>query len=213
MHILDIFRTLPGRFYRRGMSVKGVLKNAIDYVGKPGVFYGSLAIAVIIFLLSLLLFATWFAVLVFVLSIPVLLIIAKVIFYEPTQVVVELDNETTRLEYVKEVQLNGESEIIIHSQPGYGEEKTTYVVLDLVDAISVRNCRNITSVTDKTWRDIEIRYFHPVKGPHKLKVTSPNGDVKHKVKELKADFCRVVFDEPVPAEVKIEVKKMSAIAR
>ncbi len=213
MYIIAKFRALPGRFYRRGMSVKGVLKNAIDYVGDQRVFYGSLAIAVIIFLVSLLLFAAWSAVLVFILSIPVLLIIAKAIFYEPTQVVIELDDDTTRLEYVKEVQLDGESEIVIHSQPGYGEDKTTYVILDLVNTISVRDCRNITSVTDKTWRDIEIRYFHPVKGPHKLKVTSTNGDVKYKVKEMKPDFCRVVFNEPIPAEVKIEVIKMSPVAR
>lgn len=213
MSVIKQFRALPGRFYRRGMSARGVLNNVIDYVGDQKVFYGSLAIAVIIFLLSLLLFADWFAALVFLISLPVLLVIAKVIFYEPTQVVIDLGDDNTRLEYVKEVQLGGDSELVIHSQPGYGKEKHTYVVLGLVNTIAIKDCRNITSVTDRSWKDIEIRYFHPIEGAHKLQVTAPGDTVKFKVQELKPDYCRVLFNDPVPAEVKIEVKKMSPIAR
>ncbi len=204
---------MPARFYRRGMSISGMINNAADYVGSKLLLLGCIAIAVMLFLLALALFATWFAVLVFLISIPILCTLAKAFFYHPIHVLLESGDDTTNLEYVKEVQATGNSEITIHSQPGYGTDTETYVVLELVNSMTVSDCRNITSIHDRDWRDIEVRYFHPVKGPHKIKISSAYGKANSKILEMTPDYCRVLFTEPIPPEVRIEVAKLTPVKR
>lgn len=129
--------------------------------------------------------------------------IAKIIFYKPKEYEIELEGENTVLSFVKDVRISGESEIVIHSQPGYGKEKKTFIMLQLFDSISVLNCRNITSVTDTNYRDITIKFFHPVEGAYTISAFSNDGSVDFEIIEQTADQCRVEFSTPIRKVVRL----------
>lgn len=197
--VMDSF----GRIYRPGMSIKGPIQATIDYVGDKKVAIGAAVLALIVSLWSLTLFAFLFAVLFSIVATILIFVGAKLIFYKPTEYSVELDGENTILSFVKDVHLNGESEIVIHSQPGYGKEKNTFVMLQLIDTISILDCRNITSVSDTTYRDITIKFFHPVEGTYNINAFSNDGEVAFEVIEQSADQCRVEFLSPVRKKVRL----------
>lgn len=212
-NLFSDIQDLPKRFYRPGITARGFFDNVIDYVGDLATCLGALVVSVLILIISLALFATWFAVFFFIIITPIIFMLAKAVFYQPKQVIIDFDDDITSLEYVKEVHMDGNSEFIIHSQPGYGKGNDTYLEINLVDAVAIKDCRNITCVIGKSSRDIEIRYFHPVPALHKLVVTSKEGPVECKVKEKTADYCRIYFDNPLRKQVRIEIKKITPVAR
>jgi hypothetical protein len=191
------------RIYRPGMSIKGPVQYIFDYVGDKNVFIGATILSLIVTIWSFTLFAILFAILFSIAATTLIFVGAKLIFYKPKEYSIELDGENTILSFVKDVHVNGESEIVIHSQPGYGKEKNTFVMLQLFDSISILDCRNITSVSDKTYRDITIRFFHPVEGEYNISAFSNDGSVAFEVIEQTADQCRVKFMSPVRKKVRL----------
>lgn len=191
------------RFYRPGMTIKGPIQTILDYVGNKNIAIGAAIFSLIISLWSFTLFAVLFATLFSVAATILIFLGAKVIFYKPKEVSIDLDGENTILSFVKDVHINGESEIVIHSQPGYGKEKNTFVMLQLVDAISILDCRNITSVSDTTYRDITIKFFHPVEGEYNISAFSNDGAVAFEIIEQTADQCRVKFMNPIRKKVRL----------
>ena len=109
------------------------------------------------------------------------------------------------MSYVKDVHVSGESEIVVHSQPGYGKEKNTFVMLQLIDSISILNCRNITSVSDTSYRDITIKFFHPVDKQYTINAFSNDGEVNFKIIEQTADQCRIEFLNPIRKNVRLNI--------
>ena len=125
-------------------------------------------------------------------------------YYAPEEVSIDLDGENTILSYVKDVHINGESEIVIHSQPGYGKEKNTFVVIQLFDSISILDCRNITSISDKSYHDIAIQFFHPAENEYTISASSNEGSVGFEVISQTADQCRVKFLHPVRKIIRLD---------
>tara|TARA_R110000782_G_scaffold191602_2_gene281408 strand:- start:209 stop:892 length:684 start_codon:yes stop_codon:yes gene_type:complete len=191
------------RFYRPGMSAQGPMQVLIDWTGGRNIVIGATAISLLISLLAFKLFAFLFALVFSIVVTTLIFIIAKTIFYKPKEYSIELDGENTVLSYVKDVHVSGESEIVIHSQPGYGKEKNTFVMLQLLDSISILNCRNITSITDTSYRDITIKYFHPIEGVYTINAFSNDGDVAFEAIEQSADQCRIEFLKPIRKNVRL----------
>ncbi|GJM05378.1 MAG: hypothetical protein DHS20C09_13690 [marine bacterium B5-7] len=191
------------RIYRPGMSAQGPVQVLIDWTGGRNITIGATVISLLVSLLAFKLFAVLFAFIFSIVVSTLIFVIAKTIFYKPKEYSIELDGETTILSYVKDVHVSGESEIVIHSQPGYGKEKNTFVMLQLLDSISILNCRNITSVTDTSYRDITIKYFHPVEGDYAINAFSNDGDVAFEVIEQSADQCRIEFLKPIRKNVRL----------
>lgn len=191
------------RIYRPGMSFKGSTQMIIDWTGGRGIAIGAATISFVVTVLSFILFANFFALVFSIISTIIIFIIAKAIFYKPKQYSIEIEGEDTILSFVKDVHISGESEIVIHSQPGYGKEKNTFVNLQLFAAISILNCRNITSVTDTSYKDITIKFFHPVIGDYSIKASSNDGDVSFEILEKTADQCRIEFLSPVRKTVEL----------
>lgn len=191
------------RIYRPGMSAQGSIQVISDWAGGRNVAIGAGIISLLLSLLAFKLFALLFALIFSLVASTLIFVIAKTIFYKPKEYSIELDGENTLLSYVKEVHVSGESEIVIHSQPGYGKEKNTFVMLQLFDTISILNCRNITSITDTSYRDITIKYFHPVEGDYSISAFSNNGDVAFEVIEKSADQCRIEFLKPIRKNVRL----------
>lgn len=199
-------KDLLTRIYRPGMSPKGIIQNIIDYVGDQNIAIGAAVISLLISLWSFSLFATFFALIFSVFTTASVFVVAKLIFYKPKEYSVELDGENTILSFVKDVHVSGGSEIVIHSQPGYGKEKNTFVVMQLFDSISILDCRNITSISDKSYRDIAINFFHPIEGNYLINASSNEGDVNFKTIEQSADQCRVKFVDPVRKVIRLDFK-------
>ncbi len=199
-------KDILARIYRPGMSINGFIQNIVDYVGDKNAAIGAAVISFIVFLMSLSLFATLFALIFSVITTVVIFLIAKLIFYKPKEVSIELAEENTILSFVKDVHLNGESEIVIHSQPGYGKEKNTFVLLQLFDSISILDCRNITSITDKNYHDIAIQFFHPVGNEYSIQASADSKPVAFEIINQTADNCRINFLNPVPKTVRVEFK-------
>lgn len=191
------------RIYRPGMSAQGPIQVLFDWTGGRNITLGAAAISLLITALAFKLFALFFALFFSIFASILVFIVAKTIFYKPKEYSIELDGENTVLSYVKDVHVSGESEIVIHSQPGYGKEKNTFVILQLFDTISILNCRNITSITDTSYRDITIKYFHPVEGDYSISAFSNDGDVAFEVKEQTADQCRIEFLNPIRKNVRL----------
>jgi len=191
------------RLYRPGMSAQGPIQVVSDWAGGRNIAIGASIISLLVCLLAFKLFAILFALIFSIVASTLIFILAKTIFYKPKEFSIELDGENTVLSYVKDVHINGESEIVIHSQPGYGKEKNTFVMLQLFDTISILNCRNITSVTDTSYRDITIKYFHPVEGDYSISAFSNNGEVAFEVIEQSADQCRIEFIKPIRKNVRL----------
>jgi hypothetical protein len=191
------------RIYRPGMSAQGPIQVLFDWTGGRNIVIGAAVISFLVSVLAFTLFANFFAFIFSVVASVLVFFLAKTIFYKPKEYSIELDGENTVLSYVKDVHVSGESEIVIHSQPGYGKEKNTFVMLQLFDTISILNCRNITSVTDTSYRDITIKYFHPVEGSYSISAFSNNGDVAFEVIEQTADQCRIEFLNPVRKNVRL----------
>ncbi len=193
-----------GRLYRPGMSFRGMTANIVDYVGNMTATLVAAGISLVIFLISLTLFAFWFALVFSIVAALGVFVIAKLLFYQPKSVTIELDDEKTVLSFVKEVNLNGESEIVIHSQPGYGKEKNTFLIVQLLDTFSVLDCRNITSIVDVSYDDLAIRFFHPVEGEYRVELSSDEGPVGFEVLQQTADNCRVKLLKPLRKVVQID---------
>ena len=191
------------RLYRPGMSAQGPIQVIFDWVGGRNIAIGATIISLLVSLLAFKLFAILFALIFSIVASSLVFVIAKTIFYKPKEYSIELDGENTVLSYVKDVHVSGESEIVIHSQPGYGKEKNTFVMLQLFDTISILNCRNNTSITDTSYRDITIKYFHPVEGDYSISPFSNNGDVAFEVIEQSADQCRIEFLKPIRKNVRL----------
>lgn len=191
------------RLYRPGMSAQGPIQVIFDWAGGKNIVIGAAAISLIVSLLAFKLFAVLFALIFSIVASTLIFVIAKSIFYKPQEYSFELDGENTVLSYVKDVHVSGESEIVIHSQPGYGKEKNTFVILQLLDTISILNCRNITSITDTSYRDITIKYFHPVEGDYSISAFSNDGNVVFEVIEQSADQCRIEFLKPLRKNVRL----------
>lgn len=203
---LTIVKDFFARIYRPGMSIKGIIQNVIDYVGDKNVAIGAAVISFLITIWAFALFTKFFSLLFSICATIAVFIIAKLIFYKPKEYSVELGDDKTVLSFVKDVHVNGESEIVIHSQPGYGKEKNTFLILQLIDSISILDCRNITSVTDKTYRDIAINYFHPIEDNYSISISSNEGNVGFEVIHQSADQCRVKFIDPVRKEIRLDFK-------
>ena len=191
------------RLYRPGMSAQGPIQVVSDWAGGRNIAIGATIISLLVSLLAFKLFAILFALIFSIVASSLVFVIAKTIFYKPKEYSIELDGENTVLSYVKDVHVSGESEIVIHSQPGYGKEKNTFVMLQLFDTISILNCRNITSITDTSYRDITIKYFHPVEGDYSISAFSNNGDVAFEVIDQSADQCRIEFLKPIRKNVRL----------
>ncbi len=191
------------RIYRPGMSAQGPIQVICDWVGGRNIAIGTAVISLLVSLLAFKLFALIFALIFSIVASSLVFIIAKTIFYKPKEYSIELDGENTVLSYVKDVHVSGESEIVVHSQPGYGKEKNTFVMLQLIDSISILNCRNITSITDTSYRDITIKYFHPVEGEYSISAFSNDGNVAFEVIEQSADQCRIEFLKPIRKNVRL----------
>jgi hypothetical protein len=191
------------RIYRPGMSFEGSIQMIIDWIGGKEIAIGAVAISFVVAVLSFILFAIFFALVFSIVSTVIIFIIAKTIFYKPREYSIEIDGEDTILSFVKDVRISGDSEIVIHSQPGFGKEKNTFVNLQLFDSISILNCRNITSVTDTSYKDITIKFFHPVTGDYSIKASSNDGSVNFKTLEKTADQCRIEFLNPVRKTVEL----------
>jgi hypothetical protein len=204
--LLSKIKDLCGRIYRPGMSLKGPVQYVLDYVGHKNAAIGAAILSAIIILWSFSLFAFLFAVIFSIIATVLIFVVAKIIFYQPKEVSIDLDGENTILSYVKDVRLNGESEIVIHSQPGYGKNKNTFLVLQLFDLISILDCRNITSITDKSYHDIDIQFFHPIEGEYTISAISDEGAVSFEVISQTADNCRINFLNPIRKIVKLELK-------
>lgn len=202
--LLTKIKDICARIYRPGMSAQGPLQYILDWAGDKNVLIGAATISLLVSIWSFALFAIFFAFVFSLVASALIFIGAKLIFYKPKEYTIELDGENTILSFVKDVHVNGESEIVIHSQPGYGKEKNTFVVLQLFDSISILDCRNITSVTDKSYRDIAINFFHPVEGNYSISASSKDGDVIFEVINQSGDQCRVKFLNPVRKIIKLD---------
>ena len=203
--ILGKVKDTCARIYRPGMSLQGTLQNILDWVGDRNVVIGAAVLSLLVTLWAFSLFAILFALLFSIIATVLIFIGAKLIFYKPKEYSIELEGENTILSFVKDVQVSGESEIVIHSQPGYGKEKNTFVSLQLFDAISVLDCRNITSIRDKSYRDIAINFFHPAEGEYTIKANSSEGQVTFEIIEKTGDQCRVKFLDPLCKIVRLEI--------
>jgi hypothetical protein len=204
--VTSMIKDSCGRIYRPGMSLRGPVQYILDYVGDKNAAIGAAILSLILAIWSFSLFATIFAI-IFAITATILIFVgAKVIFYQPKEVSIDLDGENTILSYVKDVHLNGESEIVIHSQPGYGKEKNTFLVLQLFDSISILDCRNITSITDKSYHDIDIQFFHPLDSKYTISISSNEGSVRFEIISQTADNCRINFLNPIRKIVRLELK-------
>ncbi len=192
------------RIYRPGTSLKDSLQYFIDWVGDKNGLIGAVAVSFIVSMISFSLFAFFFACIFSLLATVLIFIGAKLIFYKPIEYSIDLEGEQTILSFVKDIHINGESEVVVHSQPGYGKNKNTFVVLQLSNSVSILDCRNITSVTDKSYRDIEIKFFHPAESEYSISASSEEGDVTFEVSQQNADQCRIKFLNPVRNKVRLD---------
>jgi hypothetical protein len=195
---------IGARIYRPGVSIKDSAQYLIDWVGDKNALIGATAISLLVALCSFALFAFLFAVIFSILTTAVIFIGAKLVFYKPKEYSIDLEGENTILSFVKDIHINGESEVVVHSQPGYGKNKNTFVVLQLSNSVSILDCRNITSVTDKSFRDIEIKFFHPAENDYSIKASSKEGDVVFEVLHQDAEQCRVKFHNPIRNNIRLD---------
>ncbi len=193
-----------GRIYRPGIPLKASLQYLTDWVGDKNALLGATAVSLLIIIFSFSLFAFFFACVFSLLATALIFIGAKLIFYKPKEYSIELEGENTILSFVKDIHINGESEVVVHSQPGYGKNKNTYVILKLSNSISILDCRNITSVTDKSFRDIEIKFYHPAETDYVVSASSNEGDVVFEVLHQNEDQCRVKFLNPIRNTIKLD---------
>jgi len=192
------------RIYRPGIPMQDSLQYLIDWLGDKNALIGAAAISLVVSLFAFSLFAFFFACIFSIVATVLIFIGAKMIFYKPKEYSIELDGEQTILSFVKDIHINGESEVVVHSQPGYGKNKNTFVVLQLSNSVSILDCRNITSVTDKSYRDIEVKFFHPAESDYLISASSKEGDVVFEVLQQNADQCRVKFLNPVRNNVRVD---------
>jgi hypothetical protein len=202
--IIIIIKDACSRIYRPGIPLQDTLQYLINWVGDKNALIGAAAISLIITLISFSLFAFFFACLFSIIAMAIVFIIAKTIFYKPVEYSIELEDENTILSFVKDIHINGESEVVVHSQPGYGKNKNTFVLIQLSNSVTILDCRNITSVTDKSYRDIEIKFFHPAESDYSINASSDEGDVTFEVIYQNAEQCRVKFSSPIRNKVKLD---------
>jgi hypothetical protein len=202
--VISTIQDAFARIYRPGTSAKETLQYIINWVGDKNALIGATIISVIISLISFSLFAFLFAVIFSIFTTAIVFIIAKMIFYKPIEYSIDLEGENTILSFVKDIHINGESEVVVHSQPGYGKNKNTFVVLKLSNSVSILDCRNITSVTDKSYRDIEIKFFHPAEKEYLIKASSEEGDVNFEVLNQNDVECRVKFNNPIRNSIRLD---------
>ncbi len=192
-----------GRIYRPGMSLKGSVQVLTEWVGDKNIALGAAIVSSLIAFIAFILFAHFSAIFFSVMATALVFFIAKLISYKPLEYSVELDDENTILSFVKYVGISGKSQITVHSQPGYGKDKKTFVLLQLADSILILNCHNIMSVIDNSYRDITINFFHPINGAYAIDAASDGKDVRFRVIEQSADQCRIKFMKPVQKKIKL----------
>ncbi len=200
----SFLKDASARIYRPGIPIQGALQYLIDWAGDKNVLMGAAAASFLVSITAFSLFAFFFACLFSLAATAIIFIVAKLIFYKPKEYSIDLEDENTILSFVKDVHINGESEIVVHSQPGYGKNKNTFVHLDIANSISIKDCRNITSVTDKSYRDIEIKFFHPAESNYSIICRSNEGNVVFEVLDQSADQCRIKFMNPVRKNIRID---------
>jgi len=181
------------------------LEHILDWVGDKNALIGASIVSLLIFIFSFSLFSKFFSLIFSVVASAIVFIGVKLIFYKPKEYLIDIDGENTRLSYVKDVHVTGESEIVIHSQPGYGKQINTFIILQFLDTFSIMDCRNITSVKNKN-REVTINYFHPVNGTYEVKVSSNEGNVSYQVIESTGDHCKVVFSKPLHKTVRLDIR-------
>ena len=192
------------RIYRPSMSMQGSLQYLLDWMGDKNSLIAAACISLLVSIGAFSLFAFFFACLFSLVASTIIFISTKLIFYKPKEISIELDGESTILSFVKDVHINGESEIVIHSQPGYGKNKKTFVVLKMSGSVSILDCRNITSIIDKSYRDIEIKFFHPAETEYLIRASSEEGEVIFEILEQTADQCRVKFLSPIRNNIRLD---------
>ncbi|MBL1140504.1 MAG: hypothetical protein HND53_00545 [Proteobacteria bacterium] len=202
-NLMVIITDTFGRIYRPGGSLQDSLQYLINWVGDKNALIGATVISLLLCLVSFSLFAFFFACVFSVFTTAIVFIIAKLVFYKPIEYSIELEDENTILSFVKDIHINGESEVVVHSQPGYGKNKNTYVVLQLSNSVSILDCRNITSVTDKSYRDIEIKFYHPAENDYSIDASSNEGEVTFEVLQQNDEQCRVKFFTPIRNNVRL----------
>ena len=199
-HILDAC----GRIYRPGVKPQDSLDFMVDWMGDKNALIGASITSFVTAIISFSLFAFFFACVFTVFTTALIFIIAKQLFYKPKEYSIELDNEKTILSFVKDIHINGESEVVVHSQPGYGKNKNTFVLIQLANSVSILDCRNISSVSDKTYRDIQIKFYHPAESDYSINATSDEGEVNFEVLEQNAEECRIKFNNPIRNIIKLD---------
>jgi hypothetical protein len=203
-NLSSLMKDACGRIYRPGIQLQDSLQFIIDWVGDKNALIGAAALSVFITLFSFSLFAFLFACIFSVFTTAIIFISAKLIFYKPKEYSIDLEGENTILSFVKDIHINGESEVVVHSQPGYGKNKNTFVVVQLSNSISILDCRNITSVTDKSYRDIEIKFYHPAENQYSINASSDEGDVVFEILEQNDEQCRVKFMIPIRNIIRLD---------
>ena len=200
------FKDAFARIYRPGIPLQNSIQYLTDWVGNKNSLLGAAALSLLVTIFAFSLFAFIFACFFSVISTAIIFIGAKLIFYKPIEYSIDLEGENTILSFVKDIHINGESEVVVHSQPGYGKNKNTYVVIELSNSVSILDCRNITSVTDKSYRDIEIKFFHPAEAEYVISASSNEGDVVYEVLQQTAEDCRVKFSAPIRKKIRLDFK-------
>lgn len=203
-NIIALFKDACARIYRPGMSLQDSLQYLIDWVGDKNALIGAAAISLIVAIISFSLFAFFFAIFFSIVTTAIIFIGAKLIFYKPKEYSIDIEGEDTILSFVKDIHINGESEVVVHSQPGYGKNKNTFVALHLSNTVSILDCRNITSVTDKSYRDIEIKFYHPAESNYSIHASSQEGEVAFEVLQQDSEQCRVKFMNPIRNKVRLD---------
>lgn len=194
------------RIYRPGIPLHNSIQYLIDWVGHKNALIGATALSILVTLGSFSLFAFLFACFFSVFATAAIFIVAKLIFYKPIEYSIGLEDENTILSFVKDIHINGESDVVVHSQPGYGKNKNTYIVIELSNSVKILDCRNITSVTDKSYRDIEIKFYHPAEKEYLIHASSEEGDVAFDVIIQSSEMCRIKFTAPIRNIIKLEFK-------
>ncbi len=200
------FKDAFARIYRPGIPLQNSIQYLTDWVGDKNSLLGAAALSLLVTIFAFSLFAFIFACIFSVISTAIIFIGAKLIFYKPIEYSIDLEGENTILSFVKDIHINGESEVVVHSQPGYGKNKNTYVVIEVSNSVSILDCRNITSVTDKSYRDIEIKFFHPAESEYVISASSNEGEVIFEVLEQTAEVCRVKFSAPIRNKIRLDFK-------
>ncbi len=206
--ILYKIEAICTRLYHPGMSARGAIRNIIDYVGDRNAAIIAAVLSLLIIWWSFSLFAVFFAIFFALFVTAGIFIIVKLIFYKPQKYSVKLRDNKRVLSFIKHIHLNGESEILVHSQfDNKNKQKDTFIVLQLLETLSVLDCHNIVSIRDKSYRDILISFFHPLSDSYLIHIPAEYGAVNFEIVHQTPDQCRIRFQYPLYEIIRIEFKQ------